>query len=143
MSAHRRIHPAHPVARPWRVLAAAILVAGLAGCATRPPASPRALVPGTALAMSPGESARLPDGGVVGYVGVRSDSRCPPAVTCVHAGWVELDFVHRAGGGDTALVLSTREATPPVHAGGWRLALMEVGRGASTVAHLRASTAAD
>lgn len=142
LRAARPSRAAHLRALAWAMASVMAPWAALPGCATRAPAPSADVQPGAVLAMEPGQSARLPDGGSLGYVGLRSDSRCPPAVACVHAGWVELDFVHRpARGAPTAIVLSTREGAPAVDAGRWRLELVEVGRGASPLAHLRASAA--
>ncbi len=122
-----------------RTASQSIAVALLLGCATTPRAAIE-LAPGTSTAMRPGEHALLPDRSRLDYVGVRSDSRCPPDVTCVHAGWAELDFVHRPVAGATRhLVLSTRTGAAPARAGAWHLELVTVGRGASPVAQVRAS----
>ena len=119
-------------------------LAALLGCASGPRGAAIEMIPGTATPMRPGERARLPDRSHLAYVGLRSDSRCPPDVTCIHAGWAELDFVYEsAAGARQALVLSTRAGIPAVGAGGWRFELTDVGRGASPVAHVRASRAGD
>lgn len=139
--------PAHVGSRFRTLLRRACLpvaMGALLGCAGMPPSATVELASGAATAMRPGERARLPDRSHLAYTGLRSDSRCPPGVTCVHAGWVELDFVHEStAGARQALVLSTRPGVAPVHAGDWRLELIEVGRGASPVAHVRASARGD
>lgn len=125
-----------------RSVAGLSMAASLLACASGPRPAAVDLVPGTATPMRPGEHARLPDNGVLAYVGVRSDSRCPPDVTCIHAGWVELDFTHQGpAGARRAIVLSTHRPAVPVEAGGWRFTIDDVGRGASPVAHVRASDA--
>ena len=126
-----------------RAACIALSAALLWGCATAPSASVD-MPPGEPATLQPGERARLPDGSRLDYVGVRSDSRCPPAVTCIHAGWVELDFAHESATGTReALVLSTRPGVGPARAGAWRVELIEVGRGASPLARVRASAAAE
>ncbi len=129
---------------PLRLVCLSITACVLLACAGMPPTAAIGLVPGVAAAMHPGQRARLPDGSHLAYIGVRSDSRCPPEVTCVHAGWIELDAVHEsAAGARHALVLSTRPGLAPVRAGGWRLELLDAGRGASPVARVRASAGDD
>lgn len=114
-----------------------LVLAACAGVGTRPPVAMPAGVP---TALAPGDRARLPDGGELAYLRVRSDSRCPPAVTCIHAGWAEIDLVHfTPADARTPLVVSTRRGSEAVHAGGWRIELVELGRGPSPVAHLRTS----
>lgn len=128
---------------PLHLACLSIATGVLLACAGMPPTAAIELVPGTVAAMHPGQRARLPDGSHLTYTGLRSDSRCPPEVTCVHAGWVELDAVHESAAGAQAVVLSTRPGLAPVRAGGWRLELVEAGRGASPVAHVRASASGD
>lgn len=100
------------------LFAVAISMSALSGCAGHASRAPLEFRPGEPLAMSPGQRARLPDGGTLDYSGLRSDSRCPPAVACVHAGWVELDVLHRpARGAPTPRVLSTQPGAPAVHVG--------------------------
>lgn len=128
---------------PLRSVAFASLLLALAGCAkvgTRPALVMQAGVP---TALSPGERARLPDGSQLAYLRLRSDSRCPPAVTCIHAGWAEIDVELVAPSGSRMpRLLSTRPGTGAVDAGAWRIELVELGRGPSPLARLRASAAA-
>lgn len=128
----------------YRVACISIAIAAMLGCVSGPTGAAIEMIPGSATPMRPGERARLPDRSHLAYVGLRSDSRCPADVTCIHAGWAELDFVYEsAAGSRQALVLSTRAGIPPVDAGGWRFEITEVGRGASPVAQVRASRAGD
>lgn len=127
---------------PLRSVAFASFLLALAGCAavgTRPAVAMPAGVP---TALAPGERARLPDGSQLAYLRLRSDSRCPPAVTCIHAGWAEID-VDFVTPSDSRMprLLSTRPGTGAVDAGAWRIELVELGRGPSPVAHLRAFAA--
>lgn len=116
----------------------------LAGCVTGPDARALAMHPGAVVVLRPGQVARLPDSTRLEYVGLRSDSRCPPGVVCVHAGWAEVDVrVRGADGATSSAVLSTRAGIPEVVAAGWRFELVEIGRGPSPPAHLRASPGGD
>lgn len=120
------------------VMYVALAAGAFAAWATTP--ATRRLEPDVPLPMRPGDRAVLRDTGSLAYVGVRSDSRCPPDVTCIHAGWVELDFVHSTPGQrDRPFVLSTQRGLRPVRIGMWNVELTEVGRGASPLAHVRAS----
>jgi hypothetical protein len=76
------------------VLGACMAVIALAGCTTAGERLPgvRLLEPGRMLALAPGEHVTLPDGATLRYAGVRTDSRCPPAVQCVWAGEAEVAF---------------------------------------------------
>ncbi len=70
-------------------LAAGAAITALIGCTT---AGDLRLEPGRIIALAPGERIALPAGATLHYVGVRSDSRCPPAVQCVWAGEAEVVF---------------------------------------------------
>ena len=67
-----------------RTFATLALAAGLGGCAT-PYNVGIPVADGGTVALLPGESASLPDG-LLRYVRLVSDSRCPPDVQCVWAG---------------------------------------------------------
>ena len=128
---------------PSRALFGCSVALLLAACAAGP--DPRAdplLAPGVALDVSPGGRVRLPDGDSLTYVGLRSDSRCPPAVVCIHAGWAEIDMILTTTTGRTEFVLSTRAGATGAPAGRSRVELVELGRGSSPVARLRSSPAA-
>lgn len=120
----------------------AALVLALAGCSGVGTRSTVGMAAGVPTALAPGERARLPDGSQLAYLRLRSDSRCPPRVTCIHAGWAEIDteFVTVAGA-HTTLLLSTRPGAGVADTGAWRFELVELGRGPSPVARLRASAA--
>jgi nitrogen fixation protein len=128
-------------AGPRRALAVAALagVLVLAGCAASRPASPTG-----DHEMAPGARVRLADGSSLAYTRVRHDSRCPPEVACIHAGWAEAEFVHAAGAAPgRTFVLSTRAGGEAFETGGWRFELHELGRGASPPAAIRITRAAD
>lgn len=128
--------------RPIRCVTAVLLALALTSCVGVGTRAPVELQPGVPASLSPGEHARLPDGSQLDYVRLRSDSRCPPRVTCIHAGWAEIEVVYAAMDGmRTPLVLSTRPGATAVDAGAWRIELVELGRGPSPVARLRASAA--
>lgn len=126
-----------------RVPGAVALLLGLAGCAGIGTRSPTEMPAGVSTWLSPGERARLPDGAQLDYRGLRSDSRCPPRVTCIHAGWAEIGVEYASPEGIRwPLVLSTRAGGTAIGAGAWRIELVELGRGPSPLARLRASPAA-
>lgn len=129
------------MASPSRVGALGMLaMLALAACAAGPDATTLAMEPGAVVVLRPGQVARLPDATRLEYVGLRADSRCPPGVVCVHAGWAEVDVrVRGADGATSPAVLSTRAGIPAVVASGWRFELVEIGRGPSPPARLRAS----
>lgn len=53
---------------------------------------PRSVAVAQPFTMAPGDSVALPDRGTLRYVGVKSDSRCPPDRQCVWAGDAEVTF---------------------------------------------------
>ncbi|MFZ5655511.1 MAG: hypothetical protein ACOY37_00360 [Pseudomonadota bacterium] len=112
------------------VLAGAMLLAACAASRPAPRAADYELVPGA--------RARLADGSSLAYTRLLSDSRCPPDVTCIHAGWAEAELVHARGAAPgQAFVLSTRPGGEAFETGGWRFELLELGRGASPPAAIR------
>jgi len=90
-------------------------------------------------AMSPGESVALADRGTLRYVGVKSDSRCPPERQCVWAGDAEVTFEWTATGASAQLLdLHTGFAdkrSKPV--AGHTLTLVSLARGEKPEAQLR------
>ncbi len=95
---------------------------------------------GQTFAMSPGQSVALPDRGTLRYVGVKSDSRCPPDRRCVWAGDAEVSFEWSSGGGAAAepFVLHTGfkdKASKSV--GGRTVTLVSLDRGAKPQAQLK------
>lgn len=100
-------------------------------------ASPVAL--GQTFAMTPGQSVALPDRGTLRYVGVKSDSRCPPDRRCVWAGDAEATFEwSQAGAAPQTLALHTgfkEKSSKPV--GAHTLSLVSLARGEKPEAQLR------
>lgn len=90
-------------------------------------------------AMSPGDSVALVDRGTLRYVGVKSDSRCPPERQCVWAGDAEVTFEWTAtGAGAEAFGLHTGfadKASKPL--AGHKLTLVSLARGATPEVQLR------
>ncbi len=79
------------------LLAALLVVPGLAGCTT--PAVTASL--GEPFTLGPGQSASIPGEDLtVRFAEVVSDSRCPAGVTCIWAGEVELPAGDNLLGGD-------------------------------------------
>ncbi len=79
--------------RPFLLMAAAVIVAGCAGAASR------SVIPGKATVLAPGESVELPDAARLRYVRVVQDSRCPPKVQCIRAGDADVAFEFTPAGG--------------------------------------------
>ena len=80
-----------------RTFATLALAAGLGGCATPYNVGIPVADSGT-VALLPGESASLPDG-LLRYVRLVGDSRCPPDVQCVWAGDASIELEWRPGTG--------------------------------------------
>lgn len=123
-----------------RRLAVAVALAGLllSGCASSRVSSP------VLVELAPGMQLRLSDGSTLGYTRLLGDSRCPPEVACIHAGWAEAEFVHARGAAPGhAFVLSTRPGAGMHEADGWRFELLELGPGAAPAAAIRATRRAD
>lgn len=68
-----------------RLLATLALTALLGGCAVPTNVGIRA-ADGATVALGPGQTASLANGGALRYVRLVNDSRCPPDVQCVWAG---------------------------------------------------------
>ena len=92
----------------------------LAGCATASGGG-RMLAPGVPATLSVGDTVALPDASTLTYVGVTSDSRCPPNVQCIQAGSAVLAFRH----GGHAFTLETGKSTT-TDLGAWRLTLVSL-----------------
>jgi len=134
-------------ARPVLFAAAAFAIgcsststAGNASAPTAPSgqASP-AVALGQTFALSPGQTVALPDRGTLRYVGVKSDSRCPPDRQCVWAGDAEVTFEWSAAGAAAqAFGLHTgfKEKSSRT-LGGHTLSLVSLARGEKPQAELR------
>lgn len=82
----------------------------------------RSLAPGATATLAAGESVALPDASRLTYVGVRSDSRCPPDVQCIQAGSATIAFRHDVNGAAHDVVLVTGKQDS-ADLGAWRLTL--------------------
>ena len=107
----------------------------LAGCATASGSGP-GIAPGTPATLSAGESVTLPDASVLTYVGVTSDSRCPPKVQCIQAGSAVVAFRH----GGHEFTLETGKSTT-TDLGAWRLSLVALDFAAPPKATVRVDAA--
>lgn len=127
--------------RPVRIALLALLATVAAcACAAGSISTAVPMRPGAVAVLLPGQSGRLPDATRLEYVRLRMDSRCPENVLCVQAGWAEVDFVVQGRDGSRrAVVLSTQPGAQAVVAAGWAVELVDLGRGPSPVAHVRAS----
>jgi hypothetical protein len=116
-------------------LGACTAIIALAGCAT---AGDRLLEPDRMLALTPGEHVGLPDGATLRYAGVRTDSRCPPAVQCVWAGEAEVAFEFTPPGDRHPVeVVLHIPKQPLAPIGNWQLQLVSLGFGAAPPATIR------
>lgn len=104
----------------------------LVGCASTGVGG-RTLASGASTTLVPGESVGLPDASVLTYVGVQSDSRCPPKVYCIHAGSATVTFRHSV---QQEVRLETGK-TPSAAVGAWRLQLVGLDFGPSPKATIR------
>lgn len=94
-------------------------------------------------AMVPGDSVALAERGTLRYVGVKSDSRCPPDRQCVWAGDAEVTFEWTAKGANVqSFELHTGfadKASKPLAE--HKLTLVSLARGAKPEAQLRFDSA--
>lgn len=94
-------------------------------------------------AMVPGDSVALAERGILRYVGVKSDSRCPPDRQCVWAGDAEVTFEWTASGANVqSFELHTGfadKASKPL--ADRKLTLVSLARGAKPEAQLRFDSA--
>lgn len=125
---------------PRACVVAGRLALGLAlsgvGCASRGAVAP--VIPGESVRLDRGVAVVLPDRSTLEYQGLGADSRCPPGAHCVHAGSVELRFLHSPARGGTRTV----SLEPPVRNAAqldtrWRLELVDPGTVAATAVTVR------
>ncbi|MBU8976317.1 MULTISPECIES: hypothetical protein [unclassified Lysobacter] len=92
--------------------------------------------------LHPGQRMALPENARITYIGTVNDSRCPPDVTCVHAG--DADVRLRFQKPDTVLdvVLKASELGQPRAIGAWRVTLLALSPGPRPAATLRVNDAA-
>lgn len=129
------------------LLISAVLAAAALGCTSTTAAGEnsgtRSISAAQTFAMKPGESVSLDGRGTLKYVGVKSDSRCPPERQCVWAGDAEVSFEWAAAGaGAESFGLHTGfadKASKPV--AGHKLALVSLARGSKPEAQLRFDSA--
>jgi len=82
------------------ITAAVLFAATMSACASTSgttsmeESSMRSAAAGQSTSMTQGENVRLPDGGILRYVQVTQDSRCPPGVQCIRAGDADLEFAY-------------------------------------------------
>ena len=95
-----------------RTFATLALAAALGGCAT-PYNIGTPVADGGTVALLPGASASLPDG-LLRYVRLASDSRCPANAQCVWAGdaTIDLEWRPRSGGTRTMTLHLNPQAGP-------------------------------
>lgn len=94
----------------------------LAGCASAVGSGGASLGEGAQATLSVGDTVTLPDASTLTYVGVTSDSRCPPNVQCIQAGEATVAFRHVMGGASHDIELKSRTAAS-ADLGGQRLVL--------------------
>ena len=122
-------------------LLACALAASAAGCTTAPTTSrmdAETIANGQAFSMRPHDQVLLSDRSRLHYVGVQSDSRCPPDVQCIHAGNAMVGFQWQpAGGSALTFQLSTPEPPQTRDLGSLRLTLLSLTSGAAPQVRLR------
>lgn len=94
-------------------------------------------------AMVPGDSVALAERGTLRYVGVKSDSRCPPDRQCVWAGDAEVTFEWTASGANVQSFefhtgFADKASKPLADS---KLTLVSLARGAKPEAQLRFDSA--
>lgn len=114
---------------------ATALTAILAGCSS-PVRTGAPVSTSQPFTLEPGGRAALPQQASLRYIGVDSDSRCPPDVQCVWAGDAQVRLVFEQSGKQLQVVLHTANPAPqPL--GPWTLVLVGLQRGAAPAATLR------
>lgn len=92
--------------------------------------------------MQPGQQVTLPDRSRLRYVGVQSDSRCPPDVQCIQAGNALAGFKWVREGDDAqSFALSTPEPPQSRDLRSLRLTLLSLAFGAAPQVRLRVDRA--
>ncbi len=119
-------------------LLACALALSAAGCMTATNAAVDKIIDGQTFAMQPGQQVALPDRSRLHYVGVQSDSRCPPDVQCIQAGNALVGFKWQPGGDEAlSFALSTPEPPQSRDLGSLRLTLLSLAFGAAPKVQLR------
>ncbi len=114
-----------------RSIGLSLLLTACAGAGPSP-----SVVPGQPWTMVPGQQVSLPEGGGhLRFTGVRSDSRCPADVQCIHAGEAIVVFeLQAASQAPATLVLSTESLPADASAGDWQMRMLSLDRGAQPAA---------
>lgn len=112
-----------------RAMTAVALTICLAACTST--GAVRAIQPGATTQLEAGVPAMLPDRSTLVYEGLRSDSRCPSGVQCIHAGSVDVRFHHRQAGQAVPDVVVVRfPGTEGARLdGGWVLVVLDASGG--------------
>lgn len=127
--------------KPSLALAALLSALACAGCSSLPREGVQVAL-SQPFTLRPGERASLPQQASLRYVGVESDSRCPPQVQCVWAGDARVNLAFEQAGAVTDLALDM-SSTRPQPVGPWMLHLLQLDRGAKPALTLRLDAAAD
>ncbi|HEY1140205.1 MAG TPA: hypothetical protein VGE88_08380 [Lysobacter sp.] len=91
--------------------------------------------------LHPGQRMSLPEGARLTYVGTVNDSRCPPEVTCIHAGDADVRLQFIKTGAVLDVELKASEQGKPRAIGAWRVTLVGLGTGPRPPATLRVDDA--
>ena len=126
-------------------LLACALAAPAIGCTTAPTtthAGADRIANGQVFSMRPHDQVLLSDRSRLHYLGVHSDSRCPPDVQCIHAGNAMVGFQWQpAGGNALTFQLSTPQPPQSRDLGSLRLTLLSLASGVAPQVRLRVERA--
>lgn len=120
-----------------------VLAVLAAGCAFTPAdngdIAGRTAADGERFAMQAGERVTLSDNSTLRYVGVKSDSRCPPGVQCIHAGNAVVAFdLRHTGGRVQSFELNSPDQPQTRDIGSYRITLQSLAFGVAPRAQLKA-----
>jgi len=118
------------------LLVATLLAMTAPGCASGGE-DPAAGAPGGEYTLQPGERVGLADDTALRYVGVVSDSRCPPGAKCIRAGEAEVRFELTPQGAPPTTVDVITPDAPTASGAGWRLELISLEFGDAPAARVR------
>ncbi len=133
-----------PIRAP-HLLLAATLALSVVGCSSAPASAGkngngggRVVSDGASFAMQPGDRVTLSNASSLRYVNLKSDSRCPPGVQCIHAGNAVLAFESRpATGGLQSLELNLPDQPQSRDLGSLRVTLQSLAFGDAPQAQLK------
>lgn len=123
----------------------ALMLCTLASCmATQPDSrSQPGIDDGDAFTLTPGDSVNLANEGLLTYLELVEDSRCPLDVQCIWAGEARIAFTWQPVGGDRRrLTLTTTPGHESSMLGNHRLILQDATRGQDPEISMRFETAA-